>query len=115
MKDPEEPREGKPKASVSKKLVENKSVDRFFKSEKTKGNTFDCTPMKLGEADLDYLSLIGQGTFGKVFRAKIKRNGQIIAVKKVFQDPKYKNREVEIVSMLEGEFTMRVLGTFSTE
>jgi hypothetical protein len=37
-----------------------------------------------------------------------------VAVKKVFQDPKYKNREVEIVSMLEGEFTMRVLGTFST-
>jgi serine/threonine protein kinase len=45
---------------------------------------------------------VGQGTFGKVFRAKLKRNSQIVAVKKVFQDPKYKNREVEIVSMLDG-------------
>lgn len=70
--------------------------------------------MKLSEGDLEYLSLVGQGTFGKVFRAKLLRTGQIVAVKKVFQDPKYKNREVEIVSMLEGEFTMRVLGTFST-
>jgi glycogen synthase kinase 3 beta len=43
---------------------------------------------------------VGQGTFGKVFRAKIIRTGQVVAVKKVFQDPKYKNREVEIVSML---------------
>ena len=58
--------------------------------------------MKLHDSDLEYLSLIGQGTFGKVFRAKLKRNNQIVAVKKVFQDPKYKNREVEIVSMLEG-------------
>ena len=56
--------------------------------------------MKLHDSDLEYLSLIGQGTFGKVFRAKLKRNNQIVAVKKVFQDPKYKNREVEIVSML---------------
>ncbi len=57
--------------------------------------------MKIGEGDLEYLSLVGQGTFGKVFRAKLKRNNQIVAVKKVFQDPKYKNREVEIVSMLQ--------------
>jgi len=49
---------------------------------------------------LNYLGLIGQGTFGKVFRAKLKRNDRIVAVKKVFQDPKYKNREYEIVSML---------------
>ena len=48
--------------------------------------------MKIGEADLEYLSFIGKGTFGQVFRAKLKRNSQIVAVKKVFQDPKYKNR-----------------------
>ena len=50
--------------------------------------------MKVVEADLEYMGLIGQGTFGKVFRAKLKRNDQTVAVKKVFQDPKYKNREV---------------------
>ena len=57
---------------------------------------------------------MGQGTFGKVYKSKIKKTGQIVAVKKVFQDPKYKNREIEIVMMLEGEFTMKVLGTFTT-
>jgi serine/threonine protein kinase len=107
-------KEFKSKGSVQKKLIESKSVDRLFKGAATKADTFDCTPMKVGESDLEYLTLVGQGTFGKLFRAKLKRTGQVVAVKKVFQDPKYKNREVEIVSMLEGEFTMRVLGTFST-
>jgi hypothetical protein len=37
-----------------------------------------------------------------------------VAVKKVFQDPKYKNREVEIVGMLKGDFLMKVLGNFIT-
>jgi len=37
-----------------------------------------------------------------------------VAIKKVFQDPKYKNREVEIVNMLRGDFLMKVLGNFTT-
>jgi serine/threonine protein kinase len=40
------------------------------------------------------IELIGQGTFGKVFKGKIKKTGQIVAIKRVFQDPKYKNREI---------------------
>ena len=37
-----------------------------------------------------------------------------MAIKKVYQDPKYKNREIEIVEMLNGEFVMKVLGTYTT-
>jgi len=36
--------------------------------------------------------MIGQGTFGKVYKGIYKRTGETVAVKKVFQDPKYKNR-----------------------
>ncbi len=93
MKQDSKQEERKQKGSVAKKLVECKSLDRFSRDLKEKGETFDTTPMKLVEQDLDYLGLVGQGTFGKVFRAKLKRNQQIVAVKKVFQDPKYKNRQ----------------------
>ncbi len=49
-----------------------------------------------------------------MYRGKFKKTGEIVAIKKVFQDPKYKNREVEIVSMLKGDFVMKVLGSYST-
>jgi len=49
-----------------------------------------------------------------VYKGIIKRTGEVIAVKKVFQDPKYKNREVEIVNMLKGDFVMKVLGCYNT-
>lgn len=58
--------------------------------------------------------MVGQGTFGKVFKGRVRKTGEIVAVKKVYQDPKYKNREVEIVGMLRGDFLMKVLGSFST-
>lgn len=48
------------------------------------------------------MGLIGQGTFGKVYKGKIIKTGELVAIKRVFQDPKYKNREVEIVEMLKG-------------
>lgn len=58
--------------------------------------------------------MVGQGTFGKVFKGRMRKTGEIVAIKKVFQDPKYKNREVEIVNMLRGDFLMKVLGSFTT-
>ena len=35
---------------------------------------------------------IGQGTFGKVFKGRFRTTGQMVAVKRVLQDKKYKNR-----------------------
>lgn len=77
--------------------------------------TVDSTPsLQYGSLDLEIIEIIGQGTFGKVFKAKIKKTGEVVAIKKVFQDPKYKNREIEIVNMLKGDFLMKVLGSFTT-
>ena len=58
---------------------------------KTEG-TFDSTPHILGCNDIEILSLIGQGTFGKVYKGRIIKSNELVAIKKVFQDPKYKNR-----------------------
>ena len=76
--------------------------------------TLDCTPPMLNSYDIDLLEIIGQGTFGKVYRGKVKKTGEVVAVKKVFQDPKYKNREVEIVNMLKGDYVMKVIGNYHT-
>jgi glycogen synthase kinase 3 beta len=38
----------------------------------------------------------------------------MVAVKRVLQDKKYKNREIEIVNMLQSDFVMKVFGTYVT-
>jgi glycogen synthase kinase 3 beta len=43
--------------------------------------------------------VIGKGAFGVVFVAN-GPDGELVAIKKVFQDPHYKNRELDIIRML---------------
>ena len=37
--------------------------------------------------------IIGNGSFGVVFKATIAETGETVAIKKVFQDKRYKNRD----------------------
>jgi glycogen synthase kinase 3 beta len=46
-------------------------------------------------------STIGIGTFGAVFLATDRETGKDVAIKKVCQDPRFKNRELEIVRLLK--------------
>ncbi|MGL4948052.1 MAG: GSK family serine/threonine-protein kinase, partial [Mycoplasma sp.] len=42
-------------------------------------------------------SIIGSGSFGVVYQATIVETGEVVAIKKVFQDRRYKNRELQIM------------------
>ena len=44
--------------------------------------------------------VVGNGSFGVVFAATCAETGNIVAVKKVLQDKRYKNREVQIIKEL---------------
>ena len=46
------------------------------------------------------LSILGKGTFGVVYRAKEEKSDEFIAIKRVLQDKKYKNRELDILKEL---------------
>lgn len=45
--------------------------------------------------------VIGNGSFGVVYQAKLCDTGEIIAIKKVLQDKRFKNRELQIMRKLE--------------
>jgi glycogen synthase kinase 3 beta len=45
------------------------------------------------------VKFIGKGAFGKVFVAR-SPDGELVAVKKVLQDPRYQNRELDILRLL---------------
>ncbi|CAM0881047.1 unnamed protein product [Alopecurus aequalis] len=45
--------------------------------------------------------VVGQGSFGVVFQAKCLETGERIAIKKVLQDARYKNRELQTMQVLD--------------
>lgn len=54
-----------------------------------------------GSGGYRWLKIVGQGTFGIVYKAEETATKKIYAIKKVFQDPKYTNREFKIVIDLD--------------
>jgi serine/threonine protein kinase len=44
--------------------------------------------------------IIGSGSFGVVYQATVAETGEVVAIKKVFQDKRYKNRELQIMKEL---------------
>ena len=56
---------------------------------------------KITEKDLKFENKeVGSGAFGQVFLARIIKTNEQVAVKKVFQDKRYKNRELSIMKEL---------------
>ncbi|GAB4841814.1 Glycogen synthase kinase-3 MsK-3 [Ancistrocladus abbreviatus] len=45
--------------------------------------------------------VVGQGSFGVVFQAKCLETGETFAIKKVLQDKRYKNRELQTMRLLD--------------
>ncbi|KAH9604074.1 hypothetical protein KSS87_010414 [Heliosperma pusillum] len=57
----------------------------------------------LPKQTVSYLAerVVGTGTFGVVFQAKCLESGELVAIKKVLQDKRYKNRELSVMRLLE--------------
>ena len=45
--------------------------------------------------------VIGNGSFGVVFQATVVGTGEVVAIKKVLQDKRFKNRELQIMRTLD--------------
>ncbi|XP_072122406.1 glycogen synthase kinase-3 beta-like [Mobula birostris] len=55
-------------------------------------------PKEVSYADI---KIIGNGSFGVVYQAKLVDTGELIAIKKVLQDKRFKNRELQIMRKLD--------------
>ena len=56
--------------------------------------------LKSDSLNYDALKMIGHGSFGAVFLAKILETEETVAIKKVLQDRRFKNRELQIMKQL---------------
>jgi serine/threonine protein kinase len=58
--------------------------------------------------------IVGKGTFGTVYKARDGDTGEIVAVKKVLQDRRYKNRELSMMKELSHQNVIRMRKAFYT-
>jgi len=73
----------------------SESLDRLHLADEKKG-----APKKQA---ISYAAerVIGNGSFGVVYQATVIETGECVAIKKVLQDRRFKNRELQIMSMLD--------------
>lgn len=77
-------------------LNNNYNKGAVSKPEETKENV-----SKDESSNYKWLKIIGQGTFGVVYKAEEIATKKVVAIKKVYQDPKYSNREFKVVVELD--------------
>jgi glycogen synthase kinase 3 beta len=58
--------------------------------------------------------VLGSGSFGVVYKAKVIETGESVAIKKVFQDKRYKNRELQIMQELRHPNVVELKAAFHT-
>ncbi|CAN0380201.1 glycogen synthase kinase-3 beta-like isoform X1 [Lethenteron reissneri] len=58
-------------------------------------------PERPQEVSYTDTKVIGNGSFGVVYQAKLCDSGEMVAIKKVLQDKRFKNRELQIMRKLE--------------
>jgi serine/threonine protein kinase len=70
----------------------------------------------IGEQNYTYTAtqIIGSGSFGVVYQAIIAETGEYVAIKKVFQDKRYKNRELQMLKELDHPNVVKLRQAFYT-
>jgi len=65
-----------------------------------------------GEQTISYSAerIIGNGSFGVVFQAAVVETGEVVAIKKVLQDKRFKNRELQIMRQLVEDPHSNIVG-----
>jgi len=61
---------------------------------------FDRVVIKANNMTFLADKVVGNGSFGTVVRATIQSTNEVVAIKKVLQDKRYKNRELQIMQMV---------------
>uniref|UniRef100_A0A8C2ZQ99 Glycogen synthase kinase 3 beta, genome duplicate a n=1 Tax=Cyclopterus lumpus TaxID=8103 RepID=A0A8C2ZQ99_CYCLU len=86
-----------PSAFGSMKVSRDKDGSKVTTVVATPGQGPD-RPQEVSYTDT---KVIGNGSFGVVYQAKLCDSGEMVAIKKVLQDKRFKNRELQIMRKLD--------------
>lgn len=86
-------------------FADKTSLNPSFGKDGSKITTVVATPGqgpdRAQEVAYTDAKVIGNGSFGVVYQAKLCETGELVAIKKVLQDKRFKNRELQIMRRLE--------------
>jgi serine/threonine protein kinase len=96
--------------------IKNNPPSNSSSKEPPKVTTVIATKGK-GEEETEEISytdakVIGNGSFGVVYQARLIGSNDLVAIKKVLQDRRYKNRELQIMRRLEHHNVVQLLYFF---
>ncbi|XP_069769017.1 glycogen synthase kinase-3 beta-like isoform X2 [Narcine bancroftii] len=60
------------------------------------------------------VKIIDNGSFGVVYQARLVDSGELIAIKKILQDKRFKNRKLQIVGKLDHTIIVPLLNFYSS-
>jgi len=107
------------------KITQDKSKDKERKAKQSKSSKteekdpktvpFDKVILKANGFTYVADKVVGHGSFGVVVRATVQeREGETVAIKKVLQDKRYKNRELQIMQQLSHPNIVALKNSFYT-
>lgn len=98
---------------ISQKLKTVPKMTLSTSQRKTKGSA--STKKTTTRPTIEYkpVKVIGQGAFGVVYCAQ-SPDGSLVAIKKVFLDPRYKNRELETMQEIHNRYVIGLKNYFKT-
>lgn len=76
-------------------------LEHNSKKKESKNGTFPTSDTKKQAISYAAERVIGNGSFGVVYQATVIETHETVAIKKVLQDRRFKNRELQILSLLE--------------
>ena len=64
------------------------------------------------EISFETVRVVGHGSFGVVYQARCRENGEEVAIKKVLQDKRFKNRELQIMKAVEHPNVVKLIHSY---
>lgn len=65
-----------------------------------------------GEISFETVRVVGHGSFGVVYQARCRENDEEVAIKKVLQDKRFKNRELQIMKAVDHRNVVKLIHSF---
>jgi len=105
---------GKPDSASTDMRAVQGSLNSMKLSAEGSGRSGSADASKKASFTYNAERVLGSGSFGIVYQAQVVETGESVAIKKVYQDKRYKNRELQIMKELRHPNVVELKHAFYT-